>query len=527
MIKTYKFIIVIFAAFPFLLNAQSGWDALRYSYNDVFGTARSQACGGAFSAVGGDLSTQSMNPAGLGIYQFSDLNMTSSLRIVSNRSDFMGQTAFKSASQLSINNAGYVYFNDLNPDGDKDRKWQSVSFGLTYNQSANYKREIEAEAYNPHSSITDFFVQSANGTPNNQLESDLYSYGGIAYYTYAIDTLTGQTNAYFPAFNAGRVQQKVELSQSGRKQEWNFGVGANYDNKLYLGANLGIAGIKYGQNLYVGEEDINQLHTIYQNNPNAGPLEFPSEKLDFNDRFNTSGSGVNFSAGVIYRPVDQFRIGVSVKTPTFFFLTDNFDFSVSHTQQRTTTLPTIYQESEKMSSVYRLRTPYEVTTGLMYLFGKRGFISADVNITDYQASRLRSQYSVGDPDYYSYESENAAIREGFKMAVNYRLGGELRLNKFRIRAGGNLSGNAITPAFSRYQDETNIANFRDFVPVRYAWSAGAGWRGQSLFIDLAYVQQHHKDFYRAYTLYGPGSFTPTVLNTTKTGIISLTGGIGF
>ncbi len=524
--KSYKSLLFILLISPFCTNAQSGWDALRYSYNDVFGTARAQASGGAFSAVGGDLTAQSMNPAGLGVYQFSDLNMTTSLRIVSNQSSFLGQNAFKSASQLSINNLGYVYYNDLNPDGEKDKKWQSVSFGLTYNQSANYKREIEAEAYNSHSSVTDFFAQSANGTPNNLLEKDLYSYGGIAYYTYAIDTLRGQTDAYFPAFNAGRVQQKVELSQSGRKQEWNFGVGANYDDKLYLGANLGIAGIKYGQNLYVGEEDINNLHTVYQNNPNGGPLEFPEDKIDFNDRFNTSGSGINVSAGVIYRPVNQFRIGISVKSPTFFYLTDNFDFSISNTQQRASQ-SIIYQESENMSSVYRLRTPYEVTTGLMYLFGKRGFISADVNVTDYRASRLRSQYSVGDPDYYSYDNENAGIKEGFKMAVNYRLGGELRLNKFRIRAGGNLLGNAITPDFSRYQYVTDINVFRDFEPVRYAWSTGAGWRGESLFIDLAYIQQYQKDFYRPYTLSGAGSFTPTVLNTTKTGIISLTGGIGF
>ncbi len=522
----YNYIFIFFLFSIVTIQAQNGWDVLRYSHDNTFGTARSQAAGGAFSAVGGDMSAQSLNPAGLGIYQFSDLSMTTSLRIVGNEASFLGETTGKSASQLSLNNLGYVYFNNLNPENDKNKKWEGFSFGLSYNQSSNYKREVEGIGYNNFSSITDYFVQSANGTPNNILEQSLNTYGGLAYYTYAIDTLAGQTTQYFPEFNKGRIQQTVELSQSGRKQEWNIGIGANYENKLYLGANLGIAGIKYNQNLYVSEKDINQLHSVYQNNPNTGDLEFPAERMDFNDRFGTSGSGANLSVGIIYRPTDVFRMGVSVKSPTFYFLTDHFDFSISNTQQRASQ-SLIYQESDNMSSLYRLKTPFEATAGLMYLFGKRGFLSADINMVDYTSARLRSQYATSDPDYYDYESENQGIREGFRLGLNYRFGGELRFGKFRVRAGGNILGNAVKPELSRYQDNTDISKFKDFQPLRYTWSTGIGWRGSSLFIDVAYVQYLQKDFYRPYSLTGEGTYSPTILNTTKTGIISLTGGLGF
>ena len=41
-----------------------------------FGTARSMAMAGAFTSLGADLSSMSINPAGLGMYRHSDLSIT-------------------------------------------------------------------------------------------------------------------------------------------------------------------------------------------------------------------------------------------------------------------------------------------------------------------------------------------------------------------------------------------------------------------------------------------------------------------
>ena len=40
-----------------------------------FGTARSMAMAGAFTSLGADLSSMSINPAGLGMYRHSDLSI--------------------------------------------------------------------------------------------------------------------------------------------------------------------------------------------------------------------------------------------------------------------------------------------------------------------------------------------------------------------------------------------------------------------------------------------------------------------
>ena len=46
------------------VKAQNAMDAYRYSKNDLTGTARSVSMGGAFGALGGDISGVAINPQG-------------------------------------------------------------------------------------------------------------------------------------------------------------------------------------------------------------------------------------------------------------------------------------------------------------------------------------------------------------------------------------------------------------------------------------------------------------------------------
>ena len=58
-----------------LLHGQSEVEALRYSYQLPLGSARSMSMGGAFGALGGDLSTLSQNPAGIGIFRRNEYSV--------------------------------------------------------------------------------------------------------------------------------------------------------------------------------------------------------------------------------------------------------------------------------------------------------------------------------------------------------------------------------------------------------------------------------------------------------------------
>ena len=47
--------------------SQNEVDALRYSQLNLSGTARFTSMGGAFGALGGDMSSMTVNPAGIGV----------------------------------------------------------------------------------------------------------------------------------------------------------------------------------------------------------------------------------------------------------------------------------------------------------------------------------------------------------------------------------------------------------------------------------------------------------------------------
>ena len=62
-------------------NAQNEVDALRYSTQNLSGTARFSAMGGAFGSLGGEFSALSSNPAGIGMYQVSEFTFTPSFNL--------------------------------------------------------------------------------------------------------------------------------------------------------------------------------------------------------------------------------------------------------------------------------------------------------------------------------------------------------------------------------------------------------------------------------------------------------------
>jgi len=72
--------------------AQTDIDALNYSRWTSGATARSLAVGGAFGALGGDISTMNTNPAGLGVFRASEIALTPAFNLANVSADFNGNT---------------------------------------------------------------------------------------------------------------------------------------------------------------------------------------------------------------------------------------------------------------------------------------------------------------------------------------------------------------------------------------------------------------------------------------------------
>ena len=76
-----KLIITLIACLGLTALSQAQYvdQALRFSQQNFGSTARSKAMGGAFGALGGDFSSLSINPAGIAIYQRSEMTTTVNL----------------------------------------------------------------------------------------------------------------------------------------------------------------------------------------------------------------------------------------------------------------------------------------------------------------------------------------------------------------------------------------------------------------------------------------------------------------
>ena len=70
------------------LQAQNVSDALRFSVNDYFGTARSIAMGNAFTALGGDIGSITINPAGSAVNNYSQISFSPALNIMGGKTEY-------------------------------------------------------------------------------------------------------------------------------------------------------------------------------------------------------------------------------------------------------------------------------------------------------------------------------------------------------------------------------------------------------------------------------------------------------
>jgi hypothetical protein len=474
-------------------QAQTEFDALRYSNFFLGGTARTVGIGGAIGALGADFSTMSSNPAGLATFRRSEFTATPAV--------FNAQVT----SQLEGDNLGFndergqFNFNNLGLIGasrpSAASKWKTANFGIGFNRIASFHQTFSFSGTSP-GSITDRFLEQANGFDPN----DLYPFEeGLAYDAAAIfrPSPTDQPTTYLSDFVAGELVDKSQTVRTkGSINEMVIGFAGNYDEKIMVGATVGIPFVNY-------EEDKNYLETDeFNNNPTFNLLIFEENLI-------TSGSGINMKMGVIYRPTQMLRIGAAIHTPTFFRLEDSFNSRMTYEYEFEGTNRDT-RESPDGFFEYRLRTPWRMMGSAAVLIKKFGFITGEIEYVDYGSSRFNFLNVTQAADLEFERDLNNQVSNTFSGALNIKIGGEAVLaNVFRLRAGYNLLASPFID-----NDE--------YIGV---FSAGAGLRERNFFIDLAFRTQQFTDTYSPYRTAFAGS--PEVSNDVRLQEYLLTIGFKF
>ena len=92
--------------------AQDQYDAANFSSSDLNGTARYVGMGGALDALGGEITTMSTNPAGIGLFRHPEVALSFSGLFT----DEKGQLGHES-SRASWDQAGVVFTIDYENQG--------------------------------------------------------------------------------------------------------------------------------------------------------------------------------------------------------------------------------------------------------------------------------------------------------------------------------------------------------------------------------------------------------------------------
>ncbi len=454
-----KIISGIFFLIALSVAAQNETDALRYSQISPTGTARFAALGGAFGALGSDFTTLSFNPAGIAFYRSSEISVTPSVFNSTSTADYLGTRTKDNKPNFNFGSIGIVNTRIRNKEGNT-YGWLNFNFAIGYNRLNSFQNSLSIQGRNFDHSIADAFASQAYGTNYNDLSNSNSFDANLAWQTYVIDTIPGTTSNYkTPMGNYGQLQ-KLQSTTRGSMGETVIAFGANYSNRLYLGATIGIPNIKYySQKTYEETDDLDSI-------PN-----FTSMK--YNQSMKTSGSGFNLKLGAIYRITDWVRVGAAFHTPTYFRLTDTWTSDMSSRIYNTD-----FSASAPIGNFsYTLTTPLKAIASVGFIVGKAGLISADYEYVNYSTAKLNSSS-------YNFSTENTNVKDNYHATGNIRIGTEWRYKIFSARAGYAIYGSPYSKTFKL--DNSTV-------------SFGAGFRTKGFFMDAAYLMNFSKK--NRYNLY--------------------------
>ena len=132
--------------------------ALRYSQNFYGGTARFTSMGGAFTALGSDMTSISLNPAGLGVYSGLQIEVTPSLGYFQSNTNTIGYTKEDFEYNFNFHNLGLAAA--FKPSGET--RWENINIGFGYNQLNDYNQKNHARHINKDVSLLDEWVENTN-----------------------------------------------------------------------------------------------------------------------------------------------------------------------------------------------------------------------------------------------------------------------------------------------------------------------------------------------------------------------------
>ena len=466
-----KYLIILPLLFAGASAFAQGWqDAYLFSQNEYGGTARSAAIGNAVTALGGDPGTIGINPAGSSVYSYSQFMFTSGFSIGNGwtvgtiaQGDTnpvgYGDEVTSHYVRYKVPNAGLI----MNFDSGRRHGLKRMSFGFVMNSTGDYTSRLNAAGVNSETSFGGFLASYADGFDPDVMANEDWDYVGdfsrmppwiamTGYRSGMISGVTGVPGAYISLSEvldsdgnfrlAAPVYQRYGRQTRGYKQDWVMNFSANWDDKFFLGANLGITSVYYNMTEY------------WEESPEV-ESEFPAIKFSGDDneyrfqsmlmkrRFVLDGSGLYAKAGFIWVPVKSFRLGGAIQTPTIMNITEKYGYS-GQTFLKGKNREEVYSPEDYWG--YDMVFPFRYNLGAAFTFGQYAILSADYEGVNYAHSRFdipsADEFGDYDPDTFAYQNQD--IKDFLGKSHQFRVGVEFKpMPGIAVRTGYNYITSGI------------------------------------------------------------------------------------
>lgn len=391
------------------MQAQTVYDALTFSQNDYYGTARSMAMGNAMTAVGSDLGSIIINPAGSAVAPYAQFTLTPALSISSVAAGLAdGSGTDKTIrKRFTMPNYGVT----LNFNSGKSRGLKNLTFGFIATMSDDYNRQMTSGGLTSTSYAGNLssYARAQGYTVDEMMQAGEDMAKGydtsvdwisvMGYKCGAIRHPEGTGDAYWAGITEEYVLEKdgellydtlyqnpvdMEYTQStwGTKTDYIFNLGANISDFLFIGVNMGCITSNYRLSSTIRENAVRGQQ--YQNY---------FRDLEHNYSYNAKTSGIYGKFGIILTPVAGLRLGAAFTTPTVITVSENWQNDMTVRTYRDATgdgYSNAYASTPLSENRYKVSTPLRFNVGAAYTFGSVLMLSADYELVDYSQTRFES-----------------------------------------------------------------------------------------------------------------------------------------
>ena len=488
------FYLILFLITPLFLFSQNISDAISLSIENENGNARYMSMGGAFGALGGNLSAISKNPASGAVFELSRFG--GSLIANSNST----QAFYKSnVEKINSNNANYqaglIYVFKNYGDGNLNK----FSIGLNFQSQNNFNEEVKISGRS-NNSIDKFFLNNSIGininnisVGSNESVRGVYKWLGdnigysaqqafLGYQSYLLNYDSDNNSFYSLAKYDNGVDQENFIFSEGHNNMASFNISWQFRSNLYMGLNFNFHDILIEKELRHIESNFDSDSAI--------------TNIDFRNYLTTVGNGLSLQGGFIYK-IGSIRLGLSYKTPTYYTLEDNLDqyMETSSIDIDGNTYTDIVDPRITNIYEYDFKSPSKLTISGAAVINNMILLSFDIISKNYAKTKFSHQFED------VYLDLNNALARNLNSVLDYNFGAELKLGELSLRGGYKILNSPYKVV------NTNYFNSSSF---------GLGYNFNSSTIDLALVNSN-TDY--NYQLFDTGLTESASINDKKANII--------